>query len=277
MNIFDGNKLAQKILESLKQETSAWPRKPSVAVVNFGDKSSNSSYIAQKRKTADFLGFAFNHYHYSELDFPKARDYLNKISRSEKHTAVVVQMPLPREVNPAVLNVIPVEKDPDLLSDRAVGMFFNGRPWVNPPTAGAILKILAEAAVSLANKQVILFGHGRLVGRFLLPLLLQSGAAVTVIDRFTDREKVLALSQEADIIISAVGQANLITGDMVKDGVAVVDAGFSLIDGKIKGDVEFESVAPKASLITPMPGGVGPVSVALLFENNKVLFEKFHK
>ncbi|MEK7174796.1 MAG: bifunctional 5,10-methylenetetrahydrofolate dehydrogenase/5,10-methenyltetrahydrofolate cyclohydrolase [Patescibacteria group bacterium] len=297
--VFDGKKLAQKILEGLKKETSVWPKKPSVAVISFGDKTANSSYIAQKRKTAGFLNFAFNHYHYSESDFPKARDYLNKIARFEKHTAVVVQMPLPPGVNPAVLNIVPIEKDPDLLSDRAVGMFFNGRSLVNPPTPSAILKILKESGVNLSHKKIVIFGYGRLVGRFLVPALVKEDGVVTVIEKGLSAPEVLSVSREADIIISAVGQPNLIKADMVKDGLVVIDAGFSLvdpvrgrelsdalnsitkqrpsasngIDGKITGDVEFDSVSKKASLITPVPGGVGPVSVAELFSNVVQLFK----
>lgn len=271
--VFDGNKLAQKILEEIKTETSTWPKKPSVAVVSFGQKGENSSYVIQKKKTADFLGFSFKHYHYFESDFSKSREYLNKIAKMEKVSAVVVQMPLPQEINYSVLNVILPEKDPDLLSDRSVGMFFNGRSLVKPPTPSAILKILKESGIVLENKKTVIFGYGQLVGRFLAPMLIKEGGVVTIIEKGLLPSEVLSVSRQADIIISAVGEVNLIRADMVKDKAVVIDAGFSLVDGRVSGDIEFDSVSKKASLITPVPGGVGPVSVAELFSNVIKLFK----
>ena len=277
MIVFDGKKLAQKILDDLKAETSAWKNKPSVAVVSFGSKEENSSYITQKRKTAEFLGFGFNHYHYAKEDFFKAREYLNKIVKMEKHSSVVVQLPLPAGVNYSILNVIPPQKDPDLLSDKAVGLFFNGRSLVDPPTAAAILRILDESDIALKDKQVVLFGYGRLVGRFLMPRLVKAGAIVTVLEKGIGKNDILDISSKADIIISAAGEANFITAAMVKDGAAVVDAGFSLLDGKITGDVDWDSVKDKASFITPVPGGVGPVAVAELFANVIKLYKLANK
>lgn len=289
--IFNGKQLAQKILDELKAETASWHQKPSVAVVSFGDKNENSSYILQKKKTADFLGFGFKQYHYSEVDFPKAREYVNKIAKRESVSAVVVQMPLPAGINDSLVNVIPVEKDPDLLSDKAVGMFFNGRSLVEPPTPAAILRILKEAGVSVKNKRVAVFGYGRLVGRFLSPMLIKEGAILSIIERDVSKNETVKISQEADVIITATGEARFLTGDMVKDGVVVVDAGFSLvdpvrdregsqrppvsngIDGKMTGDVDLESVKDKASFVTPVPGGVGPVGVAELFCNVAKLFK----
>ncbi|MDP3764055.1 MAG: bifunctional 5,10-methylenetetrahydrofolate dehydrogenase/5,10-methenyltetrahydrofolate cyclohydrolase [bacterium] len=281
--IFDGRQLANKILEEIKKETNLWPQKPSVAVVSFGAKKDNSSYIIQKRKTAESLGFGFKHYHYSKDDFSKARVYLNKIVKMENVSAVVVQMPLPAEINTSILNVIPPEKDPDLLSDRSVGMFFNEHSLVNPPTAEAILDILKEENISLSGKKIALLGYGRLVGRFLVPMLIKEGATVSIIDKNTPKEQVKQISLGSDIVISAVGEANLIKGDMLKSGAVVIDAGFSIldpalagkggVDGKIVGDVDLDSVKDKISLITPVPGGVGPITVARLFSNVAKLFK----
>ncbi|MBI2454251.1 MAG: bifunctional 5,10-methylenetetrahydrofolate dehydrogenase/5,10-methenyltetrahydrofolate cyclohydrolase [Parcubacteria group bacterium] len=271
--VFDGNKLAEKILSEIKAQTSAWVEKPSVAVVSFGQKSANSSYIIQKKKAADFLGFGFKHYHYLESDFSKSREYLNKIAKMKKVSAVVVQLPLPQGINYSLLNVIPPQKDPDLLSDKSIGMFFNGRSLVEPPTPSAIIKIIEASGIGIKNKKVVVFGYGRLIGRFLTPILLKSGAIVSIIEKDTPKTVVLEFSNIADIIISAAGQPNLITAEMVKNGAVVIDAGFSLVDGRVSGDVEFQSVSEKASLITPVPGGVGPVSVAELFSNVVKLFE----
>lgn len=272
--VFDGRKLAQKILDDLKAETANWPRKPSLAVVSFGSGSDNSSYILQKRRAARSLGFGFEQYHCADISPAKTRAYLNKIAQMDKHSAVVVQMPLPANINPSAVNVIPVSKDPDLLSDRAVGMFFNGRSVVEPPTAQAILAILDEAGVETRGKTVVVFGFGRLVGRFLVPMFLGRGAVVSVVEWGLGGETLLGISQRADIIVSAAGDPKFLSGDMIKTGAVVVDAGFSLVDGEIAGDVDFESVAAKASLITSVPGGVGPVSVAQLFTNVVCLYKR---
>ena len=277
MVIFDGKKLADKILIGLKNEIDPWPKKPNLAVVSFGRKEENSSYIIQKRKTAEFLGLGFQHYHYSNEAVSNEREYLNKIAGMEKNSAVVVQLPLAEGINYSILNAIPAEKDPDLLSDKAVGLFFNGRSLVRPPTAAAILMIFDESGIPLRNKRVALFGYGRLVGRFLAPLLIKRGAVIAVLEKNVAREVVLDISSKADIIISAVGEPGLITADMVKDGAAVVDAGFSIVSGKITGDVDFNSVKDKTSFITPVPGGVGPVGVAELFANVIELFKLSNK
>ncbi|MEK7629410.1 MAG: bifunctional 5,10-methylenetetrahydrofolate dehydrogenase/5,10-methenyltetrahydrofolate cyclohydrolase [Patescibacteria group bacterium] len=284
MMIFDGKQLANKILDSIKKETVPWLKKPSVAVVSFGNKKDNSSYIIQKRKTAESLGFGFKHYHYSKEDFPKAREYLNKIVKMESVSAVVVQMPLLVEINVSILNVIPPEKDPDLLSDRSVGMFFNGHSLVEPPTPTAILNILKESNIDLKNKKVALFGYGRLVGRFLVPMLIKDGAVISVIEKDTPKDMAKQISTSSDIIISAVGEGKFIKEDMVKEGSVVIDAGFSIlypsdggVDGKIVGDVDLDSVKDKIFIITSVPGGVGPVGVARLFSNVVKLFKYSNK
>ncbi len=284
MKIFDGKKISQEILDSIKSEVLPWKKKPFMAVVSIGDGS--SAYILQKKKAAEFLGFGFKHFSFNvSMSSAKFREELNRISKSKKNTAVIVQLPLPEKINNSVLNVIPPEKDPDLLSDRAVGSFFNGRAIVEPPTPLAIIKILEESKVVLENKKVAVFGYGRLVGRFLVPMLIKKGAAVSVIEKGLAKKDILEISDKADIIISATGVPNSITADMVKTGAVVVDSGFSIvypdhsksggIDGKIVGDVDFEAVKNKASLITPVPGGVGPMGVAMLCQNVAQLFKVF--
>jgi len=274
--IFDGKKLSAEILDSIKSETASWEKKPFAAVVSVGVGS--SPYVSQKKKAADFLGFGFRHFNFKpEISSAKFREELNRISKSNKHTTVIVQLPLPICVNLNVLNVIPMEKDPDLLSDRAVGSFFNGHSLVEPPTPLAIMKILEESKIGFEGKKAAVFGYGRLVGRFVVPMLLKKGVLASIIEKDLPKKEVLEISAKADIIISAAGVPNSITADMVKTGAAVVDSGFSIVDGKITGDADFEAVKNKVSLITPVPGGVGPVGVAMLCQNIAHLFKKFNK
>ncbi len=276
--IFDGRKLAGEIINSLKQETASWKTKPILAVVSLGAKADNSSYIKQKKETALVLDFGFKHYHFDlPMAASKLRTELNKIAKRKNINGLIIQIPLPKSVNPAVVNVIPVEKDVDLLSDKSVGLFFNGRSAVIPPTPAAILKILEEAQVTLAGKIVAIFGLGKLVGRFLVSMLIGGGATVLIIEKNTPQDLAVEFSLKADIIISAVGESKLIMGDMVKEGAVVIDAGFSIgVDGKLAGDVDFDSVKNRASFITPVPGGVGPVTVAMLYYNLVKLY-KFKK
>lgn len=274
--IFDGKKLSNKILNSIKSETSHWKKKPFIAVVSFAEES--SAYVLQKRKAADFLEFGFKHFNFKpSISSSKFREELNRISKSNKHTSIVVQLPLPKNINSNVLNVIPLEKDPDLLSDRAVGAFLNGHYVVEPPTPSAIIKILEESKISLENKKVLIFGYGKLVGRFLVPMLIQKGAFVCVAEKDLHKDKVLEISSKTDIIISATGVSGSIKSEMVNEKAIVIDSGFSIVDGSIKGDVDFESVKNKVSLITPVPGGVGPVGIAMLYNNVVQLFKKFSK
>lgn len=274
--IFDGRKLSIEILDSIKSEVSCWKGKPFMAVVSVGVDF--SAYILQKKKAAEFLGFGFRHFNFKPtISSAKFREELNRISKSRKNTSVIVQLPLPEKINNSVLNVIPLEKDPDLLSDKAIGSFFNGRAIVEPPTPRAIIRILEESKIGLENKNIAVFGYGKLVGRFLVPMLLEKGAVVSVIEKGLPRENVLEISAKADIIISATGVPNSITADMVKIGAVVVDSGFSIVDGKIIGDVGFEAVKNKVSLITPVPGGVGPMGIAMLCQNIAQLFKKFNK
>jgi methylenetetrahydrofolate dehydrogenase (NADP+)/methenyltetrahydrofolate cyclohydrolase len=274
MTIFDGKKLSSEILDSIKSEVSRWKKKPFMAVVSIGDGS--SAYISQKKKASEFLGFGFKHFNFKpSVSSAKFREELNRISKSKKNTSVIVQLPLPEKINNSVLNAIPPEKDPDLLSDKAVGSFFNGRAIIEPPTPLAIIKILEESGIIFENKNIAVFGYGKLVGRFLVPMLLRKGAFVSVIEKDMDKKDVLEISAKADIIISATGVPNSITADMVKTGAVVVDSGFSIVDGKVVGDVDFEAVKNKVSLITPVPGGVGPMGVAMLCQNVAHLFKVF--
>lgn len=276
--IFDGKKLAGEILDSLKKETASWKTKPALAVVSLGEKVDNSSYIKQKKETALALGFGFEHYHFDlPITASKLRTELNKIAKRKSINGLIIQMPLPPGVNSTIVNVIPIAKDADLLSDKSVGLFFNNRSLIVPPAPAAILKILEEAGINLMGKVVTIFGLGKLVGRFLVPLLTEQGATVLIIEKNTPQNLAVEFSSKADIIISAVGQPKLITSDMIKDGAVVIDAGFSILDGKLVGDVDFDSVKNRAFFITPVPGGVGPVTVALLYYNLVKLYKFFHK
>lgn len=271
--VFDGKAFAQEILKELKKEVAVLEKKPNLVVVSFGAGQSN--FIRRKEETAEFLGVGFKHYGFEEaIGTKEARQRLNQITKANQTSAVVIQLPLPKNINPSILNVIPLRKDPDFLSDKMVGLFFNNRAFITPPTAKAIIAILGKSNIELAGKEVSVFGYGALTGRFLVKLLLDRKAAVRVAAHPADDNKIKKFTKGVDVVISAVGSPHFLNGELLPEGAVVVDAGFSTVDGDIRGDVNFEAAQDRFRLIVPVPGGVGPVGVAMLFKNIVSLAER---
>jgi methylenetetrahydrofolate dehydrogenase (NADP+)/methenyltetrahydrofolate cyclohydrolase len=184
--------------------------------------------------------------------------------------AVIVQLPLPAEFDAQkILDAIPLEKDADVLSSQAYARFEAGGGLV-PPVAGAVMKILTHAGVSVAGKKAVVIGEGRLVGKPVAVALARAGAAVAKVSTSTQSKD--ELYRDADIIVAGAGVAHLVTPDLVKEGVVLIDAGTSESNGSIAGDLD-PACAAKASVFTPVPGGVGPVAVAILFRNVSRLLE----
>lgn len=264
-NVFDGNKFAQEVLDELKKEAETLSATPGVAVVGFGKES---AFVRRKRETAEFLGFKFQYHSFNDTVSTKEfSERLNEIVRGPGVGSVVVQLPLPAGINPAALNVIPVAKDPDFLSDRATGLFFNDSSLVKPPTAAAIVAILDKERITLDGASVCVFGYGKLVGRFLVKMLLDRKARVRVVAHPMNRESISEFVSGNEVVISAVGSPYFLDAKLLPEGAVVVDAGFSILDSVVKGDINFEAVSDKFKLIVPVPGGVGPVGVAMLFKN----------
>ncbi len=270
--IFDGQALAKEILAEVKKELESLDKKPTLAVVSFG--SEQSLYIKRKKEVAEDLGIGFKRYSFDEsISAKEFRRRLNEVVKSSQIDSVVVQLPLPKSINSAVLNIIPLEKDPDLLSDRAIGQFFNNRSKILPPTAEAILVILEKSNIKLKDALVVIFGYGKLVGRFLVKMFLEQEAIVRVAAHPLRNELLKDFVAKSDIIISGVGEALFLKANLLPEESVVVDAGFSTLDGKPVGDVNFEAVQDKFRLIIPVPGGVGPVGVAMLFKNIVKLYK----
>lgn len=271
MILLDGKTLSAKILEELKSDIASLPRPPRLAVVIVGEDPATESYIRQKTRTAEKIGVGVTLHRFSlEISTNMLREKVGAIVRDKKNNGVIVQLPLPIHVNSqTVLNAVIPEKDVDVLSSRAVGNFESGKSRILPPVVGAVDAFFREYGISVKGKHALVVGAGRLVGRPVGSWLLREGATVSVAQSQT--ENLEELAHMADIIVSGVGKPNLIRSDMVKEGVIIVDAGTSEAGDKLVGDVDFETVAPKASFITPVPGGVGPVTVAMLLKNLVVL------
>ena len=277
MILLDGRKLAEKVLGGLKEEIAKRKKLLRLAVVIVGENSVTLKFIEQKKKAAEFLGVGIHIYPFEESITTNAlRKRIGEIVHEAKNTGVIVQLPLPVHINAQyILNAIPPEKDVDVLSARALGNFYVGRSVVLPPVVGAVKVFFDEYNIEYRNKYAVVVGVGKLVGKPVAARLINEGVALSVVNEYT--KDIGEFIRKADIIISGVGKPKLITSDMVKDGVIVIDAGVSEAEGKTVGDVDFDSVSVKASYITPVPGGVGPLTVAVLFKNLLNLAESIKK
>lgn len=265
--IIDGKKLAKKILGELKREIEKKRLKLKLAVVLVGESPVSKIFIKEKQKACEFVGIGFQWFQFpSKISSPKLKKEIEKIVRNPAISGVVIQLPLPKRLNSQeILNLISSQKDVDVLSEKNIAKFCTGTLPILPPTVSGISRLLKEYKVDIKGKNIVLIGAGRLIGLPLTVWLTREKATVSVVNKFT--KNISYFTKKADIIISGVGKPNLITGKMVKKGVVIIDAGTTSEKGKSGGDINFKSVSKKASYITPVPGGVGPMTVACLLEN----------
>jgi len=267
MIILDGKKLSEKILKNLKTKIRRLPKKIRLAVILVGDDSTSLSYIFQKEKTAKHLGVNFRLYKFpvtTNKELLKIK--IKKIARGRVNNGVIIQLPLHKKFQEQeFLNLIPAKKDVDVLGEEALGKFYAGTSLILPPTPSGILRLLEEYKIKIASRNVVIIGRGKLVGKPLAFLMMEKCAAISVVSRST--KSLSYFTKKADILISGAGSPNLIKARHIKKGAVVIDAGFTKKRNKILGDVDFKSVSKKAGYITPVPGGVGPMTVAMLFSN----------
>jgi methylenetetrahydrofolate dehydrogenase (NADP+) / methenyltetrahydrofolate cyclohydrolase len=264
--VVDGKKIAADILAEVRAEVAKMRQKPELTAILVGNDAASISYLNQKRKRCEEVGIGFTLLTFPEdITTSKLRKYIYKARSKGGHKAIILQLPLPSRINTQyILDSVMPSEDADVLSSRSKGLLVACKSPVIPPTAAAVLEILQVHNISLAAHCVIV-GMGLLVGKPLSWLLADKTASLALIHSKTP--DIARFTKEADILIAGTGQPGLISGDMVKSGVVAMDAGYSKMDAKVVGDIDFDSVAPKASLITPVPGGIGPVTVAMLLKN----------
>ncbi len=267
MKILNGKKLSEEILANLKKEVRKSNLKLRLAVVQVGENSVSQIFINQKKKACKLVGADFKLYRFNEKINPQGlKSEIKKIVKNSANSGIIIQLPLPEKFLPeGFLNLIPEEKDIDVLSEKSLGKFYQGTLKILPPTVDGILRLLKNYKIELKGKDVVVIGAGRLVGFPLAIQLLKEKATLSVLNEFT--KDALSFTKKADVLISGVGKPNLIKSNMVKKGVVIIDAGCSMKSGKLVGDVDFKEVSKKASCITPVPGGIGPMTVACLLEN----------
>ncbi len=266
--VLDGRALAKRLNQRLKQRAAELPRPPGLAVVLMGEDPASQVYVKRKGVVAERLGF-----HHQQLnlgaDEPLERlfDVVDALNEADEVDGVLVQLPLPRGLDGRLATErIRPEKDVDGLTTRSAGLLLQGRASLTPCTPRGCMALLEEAGIDLEGREACVLGRSNLVGRPVAHLLEQSNATVTVChSRTRDLAGVVARS---DVVIAAIGRAELVKGDWIKPGAAVIDVGVNRMpDGSLAGDVEFAAAAERASVITPVPGGVGPLTVAMLMEN----------
>ncbi|MFN7088638.1 MAG: tetrahydrofolate dehydrogenase/cyclohydrolase catalytic domain-containing protein, partial [Candidatus Paceibacteria bacterium] len=239
-----------------------------LAAVLVGRDVGSIHYLKQKEKAAQRIGISFEVIQFPEL-IPTAalREKVLDISRNPQNTGIIVQLPLPSHIETAaILDSVPKEKDVDVLSEEAFGAFVDGHSKILPPVVGAIEFILERYNIEPRGKVVVIVGSGRLVGIPSMVWFSHQGSIVCLAGG-RNADDISRWTRQADILVSGVGSPRLIKANMVKDGVVVLDAGYEVVNGRPVGDVDFESVASKASLITQVPGGIGPLTVAMVFRN----------
>lgn len=265
--ILDGKKLSGKIKDNLKIEFGKLSIKPKLVVILVGNDTASKLYVKSKQRACNEVGVTSevillsNDITEQELIFE-----IEQLNNDPTVNGILVQLPLPHHLNETVIiNSICDKKDVDGFHVLNKGRLFNNLPGLVPATPLGVITLLKENNIEIKGKHAVVIGRSNIVGKPMAALLLNNDATVTICHRHTSNLKDYTL--QADIIVCAVGKANLITADMVKEGAVIVDVGINRIDKKIVGDVDFESVRQKASAITPVPGGVGPMTIAMLLCN----------
>ena len=267
MVILDGKKVKRKILDELHSEVITLDDKPNLVVIQVGNNEASNIYIKQKEKMAMDVGYGFSHLKFTEdITENELLDEIDKLNEDSSVNGILVQLPLPKQINTNVIQnaIIPL-KDVDGLSSMSAGKLFHDEDTLIPCTPFGVMRLLDEYNISVSGKNVTVIGASDLVGKPMAILLSNAGATVTVCHSKTKNLREYTLL--ADILVVAVGHPCLITADMVRDGTVVIDVGINRVDDIICGDVCFDTVKEKASYITPVPGGVGPMTVAMLGEN----------
>lgn len=269
--IIDGRAIAKKIEEEVRSGTEEFTIQtgitPGLATVLVGDDEASRMYIRLKHKACDRAGI---HAEDHSLPFDSTQDELitliNTLNDRDDIHSILVQLPLPPHLNEqAAMEAIAPNKDADGFHPVNMGRLLIGKEELVPCTPKGIIRAMEEYDVEIEGKNAVIIGHSNVVGKPLAAMLLNRNATVSVCHIFTDDLK--RYTTQADILISATGVAHLIKADMIKEGAVIFDVGISKIDGKVVGDVDFEAVLPKVSLITPVPGGVGPMTISILLQH----------
>ena len=264
----DGKALASQVKARVREEAAKLPRQPGLAVILVGEDPASQVYVNGKEKDCTECGIqSFSHRLPAETSQEELLALVRELNADRLVDGILCQLPLPKELDEeAVINAIAPDKDVDCFHPFNVGRMSIGEPVFLPCTPAGVMEMLRAYAVPVKGKNCVVLGRSNIVGKPMAMLLTQADGTVTVCHSKT--EHLEEFTRQADILVSAIGKTGFVAADMVKDGAVVIDVAMNRDEnGKLCGDVDFDAVEPKASYITPVPGGVGPMTRAMLMEN----------
>ena len=276
--IISGTQLASQIKSNVAQQISQYvaqgKRAPGLAVILVGADPASQVYVGSKRKSCAEIGITSKSYDLPETTTEQALlELIEELNQDAEVNGILVQLPLPKHIDSTkVIEQISPEKDVDGFHPYNVGRLCQRIPTLRACTPYGVMKLLETTGISFYGKHAVIVGASNIVGRPMALELLLAGCTVTVTHRFT--EDLASHIRQADILVVAVGKPKFIKGEWIKEGAVVVDVGINHLEGKLVGDVEFDIAAQRASYITPVPGGVGPMTVAMLMQNTLSAYEK---
>ena len=278
MVLIDGKKVSAEVrvflakeVKELKEKTG---RVPGLATVLVGDDPASAVYVRNKNKICRELGFkSFEQKLSLDTSEAKLLELIKELNSNNDIHGILVQLPLPNQIDSEkILQAIDPNKDVDGFHPVNVGKLVVGNALLTPCTPTGIIKLLDHYEIEISGKHAVVLGRSNIVGKPVSMLLLQRNATITICHSRT--KKLEEITRSADILVAAIGRANFVTENMVSKGTIVIDVGINRVDGKLTGDINFETVSKKASYITPVPGGVGPMTIALLMENTLKAFKE---
>lgn len=280
--ILDGKKASSQIKEEIKEELKGIKEKvgkvPGLAIVLVGENPASKIYVNSKIKGCAELGFeSFAHYLPENVTEEELLNVIRELNEDEKVDGILVQLPLPKHIDEKkVVDTIAFSKDVDGFKPENMGLLFLGdKNSIKPCTPSGIVELFKRYELEVEGKDVVIIGRSNIVGKPMAGFFINEGATVTICNSKT--KNLAQKLKEADIIVAAMGVAKFVKADMVKDGAIIIDVGINRTAEGLFGDVDFENVAPKCSWITPVPGGVGPMTVAMLFKNTLSAFKRNKK
>jgi methylenetetrahydrofolate dehydrogenase (NADP+)/methenyltetrahydrofolate cyclohydrolase len=269
--IIDGKAIAQRVRDEVREEVAAWvqggARPPGLATVLVGDDPASAVYVAGKQRACAEAGIeGFSHALAADAPEQQVVDLLGELATDPAVSGILLQLPTPDHIDgPRLTTLIPAAKDVDGLTPVSTGLLAKGLPGLRPCTPAGVIELLRRHEVPLEGAEAVVVGRSDLVGKPVAALLLAENATVTICHSRT--HDLPEVCRRADVLIAAVGRPQMLGGDWIKPGATVIDVGINRSDGRLVGDVDFTAAAEVAGLITPVPGGVGPMTIAMLMRN----------
>jgi len=262
----DGKKISLEIKNELKEKVDKMNEKPTLVVISVGDNPASSVYVKQKEKCANYIGINYQHIHYDSISDDELINEIQKLNKDKKVNGIIVQLPLPDGMDEKrIVNSVDYNKDVDGLTYLNAGLLLNNNKTLVSCTPNGIMELLKHEKINLEGINAVVVGRSILVGKPMMNLLINANATVTLCHSKT--KNLDKITKKADLLIVAIGKKEFIKKEMVKRGSIIIDVGINRVDGKLYGDVDYLDVYSKVSKITPVPGGVGPMTVVMLMKN----------